>query len=64
MKKLDTRRITIITISVFAGTALSALLLYKTQGELSTDEYLSIFYNMLFGFALVIGIAIFLSRQK
>jgi hypothetical protein len=64
MKKLDTRRILIITISLLAGTALSALFFYKRTGSLGPNEFSNLFINLLFGIAVVFGVAIFLARKK
>jgi hypothetical protein len=64
MKKLDTRKILLIIISVMGGTVLSAFLFMKTRGTLGPDELKSIAFNMFFAFAIVIGIGFLFAKKK
>ena len=64
MRKLDTRKILLIVISVMGGTVLSAFLFMKTRGNLGPEELKSLAFNMFFAFAIVIGIGLFFSLKK
>lgn len=64
MKKLDARRLSLIIGSVIVGTVFSAFLLYNKYGQLGPAEMGQVVINLLFGLAVVFGVAIFLRSKK
>lgn len=58
------RRITIITISVIAGTLLSAGLLSLKRGELDGDDYFLLATNLFFSLLIIFSIGYFLIWRK
>jgi hypothetical protein len=58
------RRTTIIAISVFAGTMLSAGLLYLKRGSLDNQDYFLLGTNLFFSLVIIFAIGWFLIWRK
>lgn len=56
------KRITIIVISVIAGSILSALLLLSRMGSLTVREWSTIGVNFLLALIIVFGIGLLLKK--
>lgn len=58
----DKRRVTIITLSVIAGTLLSFFIFKGKKGVLTKDDYITLGSIMAVSLALIIGISFILKR--
>jgi hypothetical protein len=60
----DKKRITIITLSVLAGTFLSYLLMWGRKGKMEPGDYGTLFVNGLLALAVVVGVTVIFKNQK
>jgi hypothetical protein len=58
------RRIFIISISVFFGTMLSAVMLYFKRGTLEGNDYFLLATNLFFSLVIILAIGYFLIWRK
>lgn len=58
------RRFLIIFFSLLAGTFLSGLLMWSRKDQLSTNDYATLFINMLMAGAVIVGVGYILRKKE
>lgn len=64
LQMTNRRRIFIISISVFFGTLLSAVMLYFKRGTLEGNDYFLLATNLFFSLVIILAIGYFLIWRK